>query len=145
MRCAMTIGEALILRPSLLPWTCCLLGAKHFVESSSEHNQKRPWHICKSQQETHESVIRLTKVKNKRSDIFLFNINNGNTRTMCEICFMSAIKKPEGHHWCRPGILNVNLNRFHTLFWCFRFWLSTKKCCLGKVLDQRNNCSHTWT
>ena len=36
------------------------------------------------------------------SPIYLFNVNNGNTITMCEICLKFIIKTPEQGH-CRPS------------------------------------------
>ena len=48
---------------------------------------------------------------------YLFKINNGNTRTMCEICLTLTINTSE----LRP------LNRLH---WCFHYWLWTSKCWL---------------
>ena len=53
--------------------------------------------------------------------IYLYKVNNENTRTMREICSILTIKIPERHHW-------PNLNRFHTLFWCFHCWLWTASC-----------------
>ena len=46
--------------------------------------------------------------------IYLFKVNNGNTRATCEICSKLIIK---------------------TLFWCFHCWLWTSKCRLGSSLS----------
>ena len=40
--------------------------------------------------------------------IFLFKINNGNTRTMYEICSKLTISTPEGRHWRPSGVLVVH-------------------------------------
>ena len=48
--------------------------------------------------------------------IYLFKVNNRNTRTRCKICPKLTIKTPERHHWCRLVSLLLTLNIFHTLF-----------------------------
>ena len=40
--------------------------------------------------------------------IYMFKVNNRNTRTRCEICSKSTIKTPERRHWCCSGILIVD-------------------------------------
>ena len=52
-------------------------------------------------------------------NICLFKVNNRNTRKSCEICLKLAIK---------------TLERRHTLFYCFYYWLWTSKCWLHHVL-----------
>ena len=42
------------------------------------------------------SVFQLSK--NISADIFLFKVNNSNTKERCEICLKLTIKKPERHH-----------------------------------------------
>ena len=59
--------------------------------------------------------------------IYLFKMNNGNIRTMCEICSDFTKKTPERRQWRRSGVLLLTLNRFHILFWCFYCWLWTSK------------------
>ena len=43
----------------------------------------------------------------------LFKVNNEDTRTTSDANLVS---------------LSLTLNRFHTLFWCFHYWLWTVKC-----------------
>ena len=54
---------------------------------------------------------------NIRSGIYMFKVNNRNTRTRCEICLKLTIKTPERRP---PGIVLVSLllalHIFHTLF-----------------------------
>ena len=59
--------------------------------------------------------------------IYLFKMNNGNIRTMCEICSDFTKMTPERRQWRRSGVLLLTLNRFHILFWCFYCWLWTSK------------------
>ena len=48
----------------------------------------------------------------------LFRVNNKDTRTMSiDVVLMFSL---------------LTLNRFHTLIWCFRCWLWTSKCRLGR-------------
>ena len=52
--------------------------------------------------------------KNVRSypvGIYLFKVNNRNTRTRCEICLKLAIKTPEGRHWRFSGVFIVNFEQ----------------------------------
>ena len=59
--------------------------------------------------------------------IFLFKVNNGNTRVMCGICLKLTIKTLERHHWIHFGVLCLTLNRFQPFLWCFYclFWTKT--------------------
>ena len=43
--------------------------------------------------------------------IYLVKTNNGNTRTMCEICSKLTIKIPEQSHWHRSGVFIVNFKQ----------------------------------
>ena len=40
--------------------------------------------------------------------IYLFNDNNRNTRTRCEICSMLTMKTPERCQWRRSGVFILN-------------------------------------
>ena len=51
------------------------------------------------------------------SSIYLFQVNNGNTRTMCEIYSKMNLKILERRHEFALVSLLFILNRFHTLFW----------------------------
>ena len=52
-----------------------------------------------------QEVLRLTPI-----GIYMFKVNNGSTRTICEICSKLAIKTPEryGHH---SGVFVVKLEQ----------------------------------
>ena len=43
------------------------------------------------------------------ANIYLFKVNNRNTRKMSEICLKLTIKTPEQPHWRRSGIFIVNI------------------------------------
>ena len=47
------------------------------------------------------------------ADIYLFKVNNGNIRRMCEICLLRVVLVS----------LTLTLNRFRTLFRHFRCWI----------------------
>ena len=59
------------------------------------------------------------------TDIYLIQVINENTRTICEICSKWTIKIPKWCHWLRTRgfFVNLTLKRFRTLFWCFCNWL----------------------
>ena len=40
--------------------------------------------------------------------IYVFKVNNGNTKIRCEICSKITIKTPQGCHWHCPGVFIVN-------------------------------------
>ena len=49
------------------------------------------------------------------ADIYLFKVNNRNTRTRSEICSRLAIKIPERRQWHRSGIFIVNFEHISHL------------------------------
>ena len=68
--------------------------------------------------------------------IYLFKINNGNTKAMCKICSKLIIKTPERGHWYRSVIFVLNFEQvfywtlwttLNPLFCCFHCWLWTSK------------------
>ena len=60
----------------------------------------------------------MMKIKSYPTDIYLFKVNNKNTKTMCEISSKLTIKK-------NSDVINVlmsfslTMNIFHTLTWCY--------------------------
>ena len=59
------------------------------------------------------------------ANIYLFNVNNRNTRTRCEICSKLTIKKPERRS---GGIFTVNFEDISHLFLVFLFFTLDSKC-----------------
>ena len=57
--------------------------------------------------------------------IYLFKINNGNIRKICEIC-------------------SKLMNRIHTLFWCFHYRLWTNKFRLGTIASLGTTVTSDW-
>lgn len=57
------------------------------------------------------------------ADIYVFKVDNENTKAVCEICYKLAIKTPEQVRSQKFDVflmsLLLTLNRFHT--WCFHF------------------------
>ena len=47
--------------------------------------------------------------------IYLLEVNNGNTRTRCEICSKLRINTPERRHWRRSGVFIVNFEHISHL------------------------------
>ena len=62
------------------------------------------------------------------TNIYLFKFNNINTRRRCKICSKLTIKTLEWRHWCHSGVFIVDLNIFHTFFYCFYYWLWASNC-----------------
>ena len=68
-------------------------------------------------------------VWNNPGGIYLFKVNNRNTRKMWEIYSKLTIKKTERRHWL---FFIINFEQvFCTLFCCFYCWLWTSKHRLG--------------
>ena len=51
------------------------------------------------------------KIKEGPADIYLFKVNNGRTRTLCEICSKLTLKTPEQIQCCRSGVFIVNFEQ----------------------------------
>ena len=45
----------------------------------------------------------------------MFEVNNRNTRTRCEICSTLAVKKPERRQWRRSGVFIVKFEHISHL------------------------------
>ena len=57
--------------------------------------------------------------KNFPAGIYMFKVNNGNSRTRCERCSKLTIKTPERRHWRRSGVLIVNFEHISQLVLVF--------------------------
>ena len=55
-----------------------------------------------------EFVIKAHKQCPSPAGIYFFKVNNGKTRTMCEIYSKLTIKTPERRHWRRSSVFIVN-------------------------------------
>ena len=49
-------------------------------------------------------------------NIYLFKTNNGNIRTMQEICSKLTIKTSEWRQWCRSGVFLINFEHISNIF-----------------------------
>ena len=74
-------------------------------------------------------IVNLKRQDTNAAGIYLLKVNNGNTKTMCEICSKLIIKTPEQRRWRHSLVFIININIFHTLF-CFLCWLWKSKCWL---------------
>ena len=61
----------------------------------------------------------LMKILRFPANIYLFKVNNRNTRKRREICSKLTIKTPEGHYWRRSGVFIVNFEHILRLFIMF--------------------------
>ena len=53
--------------------------------------------------------------------IYMFKLNNRNTRKKCEICSKLTIKTPEWIHWLRSGVFVLNFEYVSFIFLLFIF------------------------
>ena len=65
--------------------------------------------------------------------IYLFRVNNRNTRSKYELCSKLTVKTPE-RRWRRSSVLLLTPSIVHTLFLYFCCWLWTSKYGLDKRL-----------
>ena len=54
--------------------------------------------------------------------IYLFKVNNRNTRAMCDICSNLASKTPEQHHWLCSDIFIVYFENISHIVHVFPLW-----------------------
>ena len=53
-------------------------------------------------------ILVISSIKIFSVAIYLFKVNDGNTRTRCEICSKLTIKTPERRHWHHSVVFIVN-------------------------------------
>ena len=58
-----------------------------------------------------DSMNNLMNNSINQTGIYLFKVNNRNTRTMWEIYSRLTIKTPEQSYWLRSGVFNVNFEQ----------------------------------
>ena len=58
--------------------------------------------------------------------IYLFKVNNRNTRTRCEICSKLTINTPERRQWRRSGVFIVNFEHISHLALVFLLLILNK-------------------
>ena len=61
-------------------------------------------------------IFGLTLINMFPGNIYLFKVNNKNTRKRCEICLKLTIKTPEWHQWRCSGVFIVNFEYISYLF-----------------------------
>ena len=72
------------------------------------------------------SYLQLSKyvikiVKMIPASIYLFKVNNGNTRKMCEICSKLTITTQERPYWCRSVVFIGNFEQISDIILVFPF------------------------
>ena len=72
--------------------------------------------------------------------IYLFKVNNRNTRARCEICSKLTIKTPEQHQWRRFGVFIVYFEHISHLALLFLLLIWTGKCLLGEECTNFYGC-----
>ena len=66
-----------------------------------------------------EETDTFTSTVTSPAGIYLFKVNNRNTRTRCEICSKLTINTPERRHWRRSGVFIVNFEHISHLVLVF--------------------------
>ena len=66
--------------------------------------------------------------------IYLFKVNNRNTRKRWEISSKLTIKTPERHHWRRSGFFIVNFEHISHLFQVFLLLTLNKEMLAGNLI-----------
>ena len=74
--------------------------------------------ICFVKQDNQLNVCR-TEDFQFPAGIYLFKVNNRNTRTTCEICSKLTIKTPERCYWRSSGVFIVNFEHISYLVLVF--------------------------
>ena len=69
------------------------------------------------------------------ANIYLFKVNNKNTRKRCEICSKLTIKTPERRQWRRSGVFIVNFEHISHLVLVFLL-LTSNKLMLAGILPK---------
>ena len=64
-------------------------------------------------------ILVISSIKIFSVAIYLFKVNNGNTRARCEISSKLTIKTPEQRHWRRSGVFIVNFEYISNLVLVF--------------------------
>ena len=66
-----------------------------------------------------KGTLLATKLKSYPAGIYLFKVNNRNTRTRYEICSKLTINTPERRQWRRSGVFIVNFEHISYLVLVF--------------------------
>ena len=66
-------------------------------------------------------------LRRKPANIYLFKVDNRNTRKSCEICSKLTIKTPEPRQWRRSGVSIVDFEHISHLFLLFQLLKKRKK------------------
>ena len=69
--------------------------------------------------------------------IYLFKVNNKNTKTKCENCSKVTVKAPERRQWQRFGVFIVNFEQISLFYLVFPLLTLNKKMMDGK--DHKSN------
>ena len=74
------------------------------------------------------------------SNVYLFKVNNRNTRKRFEKCSKLTIKTPKQHQWCLSGVFGISFEHFHLFFQYFycKLWIGK---CLNMLDLQCCKCS----
>ena len=111
-----------------------LVTTLHFTERN--WISKSVYYYCMHQNNLCNNAFNLF-ITNIPANIYMFKVNNRNTRKRYEICLELTIKTPERHHWRRAGVFIVNFAHISHLFLVFLL-LNLNKWMLVGILSYKN-------
>ena len=84
----------------------------------------------------------LTHLRPFSAKIYLFKVNNRNTRKRHEICSNLTLKTPERRQWRRSGVFIVNFGHISHLFLVFLLLTLNKQMLAGLFIEtaEKRNC-----
>ena len=65
------------------------------------------------------------------ADIYLFKVNNGNSRAMCEICSKLTIKTSGWNYWLRSDVFVAKFEEISYIFMVFPLLTWNKQMLVG--------------
>ena len=77
------------------------------------------WNFHKVNDKDSRSMSKRNEMASFPANIYLFKVNNRNTRKRCEICSKLTTKTLEWRQWRRSGVFMVNFEHFSYIFLVF--------------------------
>ena len=76
--------------------------------------------------------------------IYLFNVNNENTKKISEIYPKLTIKIPKPSQWRRSGVFTVSFEQISHIFFVFSLLALNKRTSVGKGVRNHKACSYVF-
>ena len=89
-------------------------------------------------------ISALNKFRIFPAGIYFFKVNNGNTKTMCEICSKLTMNTPELRQWRRSGVVIVNFEQISNIVLVFPLLTLSKQMRARLFFRLIRACSPCW-